>query len=67
MKGYIQERAIELARSCIDMKWSIKMLSKKYGISKSTVRNDLLVRLPELYTELAEQVKEVLEEIRNSK
>ncbi len=37
MKGYIEERAIELANYIIDKKTTVRAAAKKFGISKSTV------------------------------
>ena len=37
MKGYIEERAIELANYIIDQKTTVRGAAKKFGISKSTV------------------------------
>lgn len=37
------------------------MIAKEFGVSKSTVHKDLTERLPELNSELANQVKEILE------
>jgi len=37
LKGYIEERAIELANYIIEKKTTVRAAAKKYGISKSTV------------------------------
>ena len=37
MKGYIEERAMEIARYIIDNNATVRQAAKKYGISKSTV------------------------------
>ena len=37
MKGYIEERAVELANYIIERKTTVRAAAKKYGISKSTV------------------------------
>lgn len=37
MKGYIEERAVELANYIIERKTTVRGAAKKYGISKSTV------------------------------
>ncbi len=37
MKGYIEERAIEIARYIIDNHTTVRQAAKHFGISKSTV------------------------------
>ena len=37
VKGYIEERAMEIARYIIDNNATVRQAAKKYGISKSTV------------------------------
>lgn len=37
VKGYIEERAMEIARYIIDNNATARQAAKKYGISKSTV------------------------------
>ncbi len=52
MKGYIEERAVELANYIIERKTTVRAAAKKYGISKSTVQtvgakwNGMLILLP---------------------
>ncbi len=61
MKGYIEERAIELARFIIDEETTVRDAAKKFGISKSTVHKDVTERLADIKPELAEKVREILE------
>lgn len=37
MKGYIEERVLELANYIIEKKTTVRAAAKKFGISKSTV------------------------------
>lgn len=62
MKGYIEERAIELANYIIDKKTTVRAAAKKFGISKSTVHKDVTERLARVNSELADDVRIVLEE-----
>ncbi|NLH96489.1 MAG: sporulation transcriptional regulator SpoIIID [Clostridiaceae bacterium] len=62
MKGYIEERAIELANYIIDKKTTVRAAAKKFGISKSTVHKDVTERLMKISPELAEKVRVILEE-----
>ncbi|MCI8681387.1 MAG: hypothetical protein HFH50_00050 [Lachnospiraceae bacterium] len=45
MKGYIEERAINIANYIIEENATVKQTAKKFGISKSTVHMVLLRRL----------------------
>lgn len=40
MKGYIEERAMEIARYIIDNNTTVRQAAKHFGISKSTVHKD---------------------------
>ncbi len=62
LKGYIEERAVELANYIIDKKTTVRAAAKKFGISKSTVHKDVTERLARINHELADNVKSVLEE-----
>ncbi|MCX8129832.1 MAG: sporulation transcriptional regulator SpoIIID [Clostridia bacterium] len=62
MKGYIEERVLELANYIIEKKTTVRAAAKKYGISKSTVHKDVTERLLQIQPALAENVKMVLEE-----
>ena len=44
VKGYIEERAMEIARYIIDNNATVRQAAKKYGISKSTVHIDVTNR-----------------------
>lgn len=62
MKGYIEERAIELANYIIEKRTTVRAAAKKFGISKSTVHKDVTERLVKVNSELADSVRIVLEE-----
>lgn len=62
LKGYIEERAVELANYIIDKKTTVRAAAKKFGISKSTVHKDVTERLARINHELADNVKAVLDE-----
>ena len=40
MKGYIEERAMEIAHYIIDNNTTVRQAAKYFGISKSTVHKD---------------------------
>ena len=62
MKGNMEERAAALALYLIENRTTVRAAAKKFGISKSTVHNDLSERLPVYNRTLYLQVKEILEE-----
>ena len=62
MKGYIEERTIEVAQYIIDNKATVRSAAKKFGISKSTVHKDVTERLSKINPALALDTKKVLEE-----
>ena len=37
MKGYIEERAVEIANYIVEQNATVRQAAKKYGVSKSTV------------------------------
>ena len=60
-KPYIEERAKELGKYIIATKCTIRECAKKFGVSKTTVYQDVTCRLEQLNKKLYEEVKQVLE------
>ena len=61
MKGIVEQRAVELAEYIIENKTTVRATAKKFGISKSTVHNDVSERLRKLNPELYNDVRKVLD------
>ena len=61
MKGYIEERAIEIAHYIIDHNATVRQTAKQFGISKSTVHKDITERLYHVNRQLAAEARKVLE------
>ena len=61
MKEYIEERAVAIANYIIDYNATVRQAARKFGISKSTVHNDVTKRLAMINPLLCSEVKEVLE------
>ena len=58
MKSYsIEERANQLAHYIIDSKDTVRGAAKKFGVSKSTVHNDLSERIVKINPALAHEVR----------
>jgi len=62
LKGYIEERAVELANYIIEKRTTVRAAAKKFGISKSTVHKDVTERLLKVDQKLANMVRGILEE-----
>ena len=61
MKGYIEERAMEIARYIIENNTTVRQAAKQFGISKSTVHKDVTERLVQVNAGLATEVRKVLD------
>ncbi|MDO4482609.1 MAG: sporulation transcriptional regulator SpoIIID [Bacillota bacterium] len=61
MKDYIEERVLELANYILETKSTVRAAAKKFGVSKSTVHQDITSRLAEINPGLAAEVKSVLD------
>lgn len=61
MKGYIEERALEIGNYIVEQNATVRQAAKKFGISKSTVHKDVAERLPEINRALAAEARKVLD------
>lgn len=61
MKGFVEQRAVELGKYIIQSKATVRKTAKKFGISKSTVHKDVSERLKKVNPQLYREVKSVLE------
>ena len=61
MKGYIEERAVEIANYIIETNTTVRETAKVFGVSKSTVHKDVTERLPKINQQIAKDVKVVLD------
>ena len=60
MKGYIEERAIDIAHYIIEKNATVRQAAKKFGVSKSTVHKDITDRLQNLNAVLYNDARKVL-------
>ena len=67
MKGYIEERTVEIAHYIIDNKVTVRAAAKKFGISKSTVHKDVTDRLSYINRSLANRTRRVLEQNKSER
>lgn len=61
MKGYIEERAVDIANFIIQQNATVRQTAKKFGISKSTVHKDVTERLIKINPVLAKEARVVLD------
>ena len=61
MKGYIEERAVDIANYIVERNATVRQAAKKFGVSKSTVHKDVSERLPLISPGLASEVRKVLD------
>lgn len=61
MKGYIEERAVDIANYIIQNNATVRQTAKKFGISKSTVHKDVTDRLLQINPSLAREARKVLD------
>ena len=61
MKGYIEERALEIGNYIVERNATVRQAAKAFGISKSTVHKDVAERLPQVNRQLANEARKVLD------
>ena len=61
MRDYIEERVCATANYIIDNNCTVRAAAKRFEVSKSTVHKDMVDRLPEISSSLAEAVREILD------
>lgn len=61
MKGYIEERVVDIANYIVKENVTVRQAAKKFGISKSTVHKDVSERLIYVNPTLAGEVRKVLD------
>ncbi len=61
MKGYIEERAVDIANYIVEQNATVRQTAKQFGISKSTVHKDVTERLAQINPSLASRARLVLD------
>ena len=61
MKGYIEERAVEIANYIVEQNATVRQAAKRFGVSKSTVHKDVADRLFVIRPTLAIEARKVLD------
>lgn len=60
--GNVEKRCIELGHYIVETKATVRQAAAVFGISKSTVHNDVTKRLQNINPLLCSEVKEILDE-----
>lgn len=61
MKGYIEERAVDIANYIVTKNATVRQTARQFGISKSTVHKDVTERLLQINPTLASKARQVLD------
>ena len=61
MKGYIEERAVDIAHYIVEENATVRQAAKTFGVSKSTVHKDVSDRLVSINIVLSQEVRKVLD------
>lgn len=61
LKGYIEERAVEIAGYIVENNATVRQTAKAFGVSKSTVHKDVTERLIQINPTLAHKARKVLD------
>ena len=62
MIGNVEKRCIELAHYILETNATVRQTAMVFGVSKSTVHNDVTKRLASINPLLCSEVKEILQE-----
>lgn len=62
MEDYVKERVIEVVNYIIDSKATIRETAKVFNVSKTTIHNDVTIRILKAKPDLRKAVKEVLDQ-----
>lgn len=60
MYAYIEERVLSLAEYIIEHESTVRAAAREFGISKSTVHQDMQMRLRQIDPALAKEVRAIL-------
>ena len=61
MKSYIEQRAIEIGNYIVENGATVRLIAKKFGVSKSTVHKDVTERMMQINPALASQARKILD------
>ena len=62
MEDYVKERVIEVANYIIESKATIRETAKVFNVSKTTIHNDVTIRILKVKPDLRKAVKKVLDQ-----
>jgi len=62
MKDYIEQRTKEVAQHILNTHETIRQTAKQFGVSKSTIENDITIRLAQINSDIALRVSSIIAE-----
>ena len=62
MKDYIEQRTKEVAQHILTTHETIRQTAKQFGVSKSTIENDITIRLAQINSDIALRVSNIVAE-----
>ena len=62
MKDYIEQRTKQVAQHILETHETIRQTAKQFGVSKSTIENDITIRLAEINNDIALRVSSIVAE-----
>jgi len=62
MKDYIEQRTKEVAQHILTTHETIRQTAKQFGVSKSTIENDITIRLAQINSDIALRVSSIVAE-----
>jgi len=62
MKDYIEQRTKEVASHILNTHETIRQTAKQFGVSKSTIENDITIRLTKINNDIALRVASIVAE-----
>jgi len=62
LKDYIEQRTKQVAQHILNTHETIRQTAKQFGVSKSTIENDITIRLIEINSDIALRVADIVAE-----
>jgi putative DeoR family transcriptional regulator (stage III sporulation protein D) len=67
VKDYIYQRVLDIANYILETRDTVRKASRKFNVSKSTVHKDMTERLPRINPQLANDVKNILDQNKSER
>lgn len=67
MQEYIRKRVLEVSQYILESAATVRHTASVFGVSKSTIHKDVTERLPVINAQLANQVKNILDQNKSER